>query len=228
MFAKSLVLVFSIVLLSLGAKADTPQAVPMLKAQILQLAKSYQGQADPDGSKKRSFDGLISKLLELTPQKTTAEKASNAVGAWHQIWGPYDKNSSAKKSSVLDPKSIYQVIAPNGFYTNVGVYHLGSLKVIGILKGKYQVDADQISIQFVENGLLWQKLPAGYTLADLPALHDQNKIKVLDFPASWPPVGIKGSLHEIYSDETLRLTVGVQEGQAGETLYVLERVPTQN
>jgi hypothetical protein len=228
MFDKILVLGLLVVALSQGVKADVPKDVPMLKAEILQLAKSYAGQADPDGSKKKSFEGLISKLLEVTPQRTTQEKAVNAVGAWRQIWGPYDKNSSAKKSPVLDPKSIYQVIAPNGFYTNVAVYDLKGFRVVGILKGKYQVDANQISIQFVENGILWQKIPTGYTLADLPNLHDKNKIKVLDFPASWPPVGIKGSLHEIYSDDTLRLTMGVQEGQAGETLYVLERVSTQN
>jgi hypothetical protein len=59
-------------------------------------------------------------------------------------------------------------------------------------------------------------------------LHEMGEIKVFDFPKALPPVGIRGSLHEIYSDQDLRLTYGVQQGQKGQTLYVLERTPALN
>lgn len=200
------------------------QDLATVKAKILSLAQTYAGQADPDGEKAKTFLPLIQELLSYAPPQTMEQKASVAVGAWRQIWGPYFYNNASQVISGLDPNNIYQVISASGIYTNVGVYKFFGAPVVGILKGKYSVSSEKIDVEFVENGILLQKVPQGYSLADLPALKEDGRLCIFEFPSFLPPVGIKGALTEIYVDENLRITYGSQEGESGETLYVLQRV----
>jgi len=209
------------VTLSLSAMA---QDLATVKTKIFDLAKSYSGQADPDGSKTKSFEPLIAELLALSPSRTMQEKAAAAEGAWKQVWGPYSYNNSGAAPSGLDPDNIFQVISAKGYYTNVGIYDILGLHLIGILKGQYSVAMDEINVEFKQSGLLLEAVPKGYSLADLPALKEQGKLRLLEFPKFLPPVGIKGALLEVYEDEDLRITYGKQVGQPGETLYIMERV----
>ena len=206
--------------------AQTPLSVSELKQEIVTLAKSYEGQADPDGTKTKNLESLISQLLAQTPALTMRQKAQMAVGAWQQIWGPYSYNDNHQAGPALQADSIYQVIADGGTYTNVGIFDFFGLGIVGILKGEYQIESDKINVKFVKNGILIGDIPEGKTLADLPALHDEHKLFVIDFPSFLPPVGIKGELHETYVDEDLRITYGVQKGQPGQSLYILKRVKT--
>jgi hypothetical protein len=208
----------------LGSVNAFAQDVQSVKSQILTLAESYSGQADPDGSKAKSFEPLIAELLSLSAPQTMEEKAITAVGAWKQVWGPYSYNNSGAAPSGLDPENIYQVISSTGYYTNVGIYDFLGLHLVGLLKGQYTVTSDKIDVQFKQSGILLEKVPKGYTLADLPALKEEGKLCLLEFPKFLPPVGIKGALVEIYDDEDLRITYGEQQGQTGRTLYVMQRV----
>lgn len=209
------------VLIGQGAFAQDLNAV---KSQILTLAQSYVGQADPDGSKAKSFEPLIEELLARSPQQSMADKAAAAVGAWKQVWGPSSYNNSGLAPSGLDPANIYQVVSSSGYYTNVGVYDFLGIHVVGLLKGEYQVNPDQIDVQFVQSGILLERVPEGYTLADLPALKDQGKLCLIEFPDFFPPVGIKGALVEVYDDQNLRITYGEQQGQSGKNLYIMQKV----
>ena len=46
----------------------------MLKAEIVSLAHSFAGQADPDFSKQRAFEPLIRKLLKANPKEPSKNK----------------------------------------------------------------------------------------------------------------------------------------------------------
>jgi hypothetical protein len=208
----------------MGSVNAFAQDLQTVKSQILDLAESYSGQADADGTKARSFEPLIQKLLALSSPQTMQEKAAVAVGAWKQVWGPYSYSNSGAAPSSIDPDNIYQVISAKGYYTNVGIYDLLGLHIIGLLKGKYAVSPDEIGVQFKQSGILLEDVPKGYSLADLPALKDQGKLCLLEFPGFLPPVGIKGALIEVYDDADLRITYGEQEKQAGKTLYIMKRV----
>lgn len=210
--------------LSFAQNETQPLSVNELKTQILSLAKSYEGQTDPDGLKTRTLNALINQLVAKGPARSMTEKAQTAVGAWHQVWGPYFYNDAIKTLQAIDPKLIYQIVSANGTYTNVGVYHLLGLKVIGLLKGQYEIEDAKLSVQFTQNGIVSEPVPRGYTIADLPALYEQGHLDVFHFPSVLPPVGIRGGLREVYVDDTLRITYGTQVGKAGEALYVLERV----
>lgn len=210
-------------LTSFSAKAEGVQEVSVLKKQILAMARAEQGKSDADGARQKEFLAMAKQLASMVPARTQAEFAQNAVGPWHQIWGPTSFKGSGPVSLKLDPAMIYQVIAADGTYTNVGVYHLAGHEVVGLLKGAYKVEADQISLQFTKSSFLAQKVPAGKSLSDLPKMADQGQLRLLTFPSFVPPVGIRGALHEVYSDADLRITEGTQGGQAGRTLFILER-----
>ncbi len=212
------------VLTLLGTISAPAQDLQALKSQILELAASYSGQSDPDGSKAKSFEPLIAELLALSAPKTMQEKAVAAVGAWKQIWGPYSYNNSGAAPSGLDPNNIYQVISKTGFYTNVGIYDFLGLHLIGLLKGQYSVSQEKIGVQFKQSGILLEAVPKPYTLADLPALKEEGKLCLLEFPKFLPPVGIKGVLIEVFDDPDLRITYGEQEGKSAKTLYIMKRV----
>ena len=216
---------YALIVFSLcGALTSSAEDLQSVKAQILNLAETYSGQADLDGLKAKSFQPLIAQLLSLSAPQTMNQKAVTAVGAWKQVWGPYSYNNSKVVSTSLDPNNIYQVISATGFYTNVGINKFLGLPVIGLLKGQYIVTPEKINVEFKESGILLEKVPPGFTLADLPALKEEGKLCILEFPKFLSPVGIKGALIEIYVDSTLRITFGEQQGKLQRTLYIMQRV----
>ena len=67
-----------------------PESTESLKAQILQLAKSYEGQGDPDQSKQKNLENIVDKLVRQNPMPPIKDRIPILAGAWKQVWGPYD------------------------------------------------------------------------------------------------------------------------------------------
>ena len=66
--------------------ADLESEKNLLKQQIISLAKSYEGQGDPDLSKQQSLEPLVQKLLSIAPQSTLKERMGILAGSWRQVW----------------------------------------------------------------------------------------------------------------------------------------------
>lgn len=220
---------------SVGA-AFAAESVETLKAEIVALAQSFEGQGDPDFSKQRQLDALVERLLALAPQPPVEARLDLLQGAWRQIWGPYDyRNDDRGVDPEVDVDEIYQVVSPGGYYYNVAPFYKGgdrSRVRIALLRGVYQpADGyrDMLKVRFTRypgvrgrpETPLWE-LPA---LAEADELED--KISIV------PTFIVRiffggGGLREVYTDQDLRITYGADglapEDRRREAIYVMERV----
>lgn len=129
--------------------ADLESEKNLLKQQIISLAKSYEGQGDPDLSKQQSLEPLVQKLLSIAPQSTLKERMGILAGSWRQVWGRYDyKNNDHGVDPELGTEEIYQVISSEGYYYNVSyLYKNGDVnqKRIGLHRGEYQLSEQKVA-----------------------------------------------------------------------------------
>jgi hypothetical protein len=86
-----------------------------LKCWIVALARSYEGQGDPDQSKQRRLEVLVDRLIADNPMPPVAERLSLVAGAWKQVWGPYEYEANdGSVDPTLGFKEIYQVVFADG------------------------------------------------------------------------------------------------------------------
>jgi hypothetical protein len=208
--------------------------VASLKRQILDLARSYQGEGDPDFSRQASLDVLVSKLVEAAPRSSVADRISLIQGAWKQEWGAYDyRNDDRGVDPELGTQEIYQVVFPGGYYYNASyLYRDGDRRKerIGLLRGEYSFDPehdDRLRVRFTNYPGLRARVE-GKELWELPALAESGQ---LEDTISIVPTWIvrlffgRGSLREVYTDHDLRLTYGSDKKNFDrEILYVMSRV----
>lgn len=216
------------------AYAGTKSKKSDLKKQIIELAKTFEGQGDPDFSKQETLEPLVEKLLSSAPQAPIAERLSVLVGAWKQVWGPYDyRNDDRGVDPELGTEEIYQVVSPDGYYYNVSyLYKNGDRnnQRIGLLRGEYSLNEDEsnsLSVRFTDypgaseksdDLELWQ-LPE---LAENGTLENQITI-VPSFIVRYFFGG--GTLREIYTDEDLRILYGSSNrNTSSESIYIMTRV----
>lgn len=216
------------------AKEDDPD-VSRIKRQIIDLATSYAGQGDPDYSRQRSLEVLVEKLLVTAPQPPVRDRMNLIYGTWKQVWGPYDYRRAGSRG--IDPElgidEIYQTVFPGGYYYNISpLYKDGdrSRVRIGLLRGEYGFNSDkpnQVNVHFTSyrgiNGYpadrpIWQLAP----LAEAGTLPDTISIV--------PQIIVRlffnsGTLDEVYTDETLRITYGLSNSANDKrSIYIMTRV----
>jgi hypothetical protein len=206
----------------------TPEAV---KAELLAVARSHKGEGDPELRIQQELEPYVRRLIQLAPQPPISQRKNRLVGAWHQVWGPYDYRKNDKRG--VDPASdadhIYQVVFAEGYYYNVAnVLNPKNRqpKLTILLRGEYAfTETNQVNVRFTNMRKLKPLPPSASTYASLPARSEAKQLpgekKVL-----WDwlvPILIgKGTLEEVYTDADLRLTYGSSPGRP--YLYVLERV----
>jgi hypothetical protein len=197
------------------------EVVQQLKKDIIDLAYSFEGQADPDLSKQAALEEKIDELLNYIPNLTMTEKAIRAIGSWRQIWGPYAFDDSQTVPDRMDVKNIYQVISPDGYYYNFGQYKFRTGVVRSFVRGIYEIQEDRIEVEFNGNGIiLGQRQTPMYQLVD--AL-ENREIRAIRFPDFVPPIGIRGALIEVYADEDIRINYGVIGSDISKpALFVME------
>jgi len=196
------------------------------------LAQSYQGQGDPDFSKQQSLDVLVERLLVLKPQRPVKDRLPLLQGTWKQVWGPYDyRNNDRGVDPKASPADIYQVIFPEGYYYNVMPLKEGSPSSetrITLLRGKYKLskkNENYLKVRFTRNSGN-KGLPEALDYWDLAEKAENGtlpeKITVVPRWVVWLFFG-KGTLNEVYTDDTLRIAYGV--GDEKSSLYIMTRVP---
>lgn len=226
-------LVTAMLLVSLSTQAS-PSRREVLKQQILQLAESYQGQGDPDQSKQQSLEPLVRELVALNPMPPAKARLPLLVGAWKQVWGPYEFR---KNDGSVDPKlgvrEIYQVIFADGFYYNVAPYYPdqgSSREQIGLLRGEWELDPqtpNTLRVKFTDYPGV-EPRPAGLELWELPELTEAGELEnQITIVPSWVVRNFfgGGTLEEIYTDSELRLLYGQSQGAgARRSLFIMKRV----
>ena len=175
---------------------------------------------------------FVDRLLELAPQKPVENRIDYLVGAWAQVWGPYEYRVNDRSvDPTVDPDNIYQVVFPGGYYYNVGNYldkKTKKLKRITLLRGEYKFKGgNDLAIQFTRLSRI-KSLPKGLAHIDLPALAE-NKVLTGEFQKIRDRILVnffpKGTLTELYTDKDLRIALGNSARQKGieDYLYIMTR-----
>lgn len=196
--------------------------VERIKNEIMNLAKSFTGQVDPDGSKQSRLEDKIEELKSYIPNLSMEERAENAIGAYRQVWGPYAFDGSDSVPRGMDVNNIYQVIDANGFYYNFAKYKFGPVRSRTFLRGNFEVTSDRIEVEFDQTGIILGERQTPMPL--LVSKLENREVRAIRFPDFLPPVGISGALIEIYADEDIRLNYGVIGDDIQDpALFVMER-----
>ncbi len=230
-----LALVFSATVTIAGwsATASAQDTVESLKEEIIDLAESFKGEGDPDFSKQNQLDVLVDRLLELAPQPPVEERLPLLMGAWYQVWGPYDYRNNDRGVDPNGPTDdIYQVIFPGGYYWNVSPnYKKGNRdrERVGLLRGEYTLNPENDNLLFAkftaypgnrtrpENMEIWELA----ALAEAKQLPDPITI----LPRWLVRILFSGGvLREVYTDNDLRITYGSDgESFQRENIYVMTK-----
>jgi len=230
-FIKHAILLTAIVTFQAQAEVISVKDV---KQQILNLAKSYEGQGDPDQTKQKSLEPLVEKLIQLNPMPPVKDRISVLAGAWKQVWGPYDyRNDDGGVDPTLGVKEIYQVVFEEGYYYNVAPYYpdkMSNREQIGLLRGEFQLDAADtnfLSVKFTDYPGV-EPRPKNLNIWELAAIAEAGKLndKITIVP-SWI---VKfffggGKLEEVYTDSDLRILYGKSnKANARRSIYIMTRV----
>ena len=205
-----------------------------LKKEIITLAKSFEGQGDPDYSKQDALKVLVEKLLVASPQPPVKERLKLLYGPWKQVWGPYDYRGDERGvDPTIEPKEIYQVVFENGYYFNVGPDYKGgdkSQERIGLLRGEYKLDPENqnlLRVQFTRLTEL-KKRPTELPLFEIPALSEARKLA--DERVKLPGFLVRlffggGALREVYTDADLHILYGSNGSDfKKEFIYIMTKV----
>jgi hypothetical protein len=207
----------------------TPEAV---KSELLAVAQSHHGEGDPNLEIQHELEPYIKRLIELKPQLPISERKQMLVGAWQQVWGPYDYRNTQKRGvdPTVDANHIYQIVFPEGYYYNVANVldrKTHQPKQTILLRGEYTIkDQNRVDVQFTNLRKLAAIPPDTTEYIALPARSESGELagqKTVLW--SWLVrllIG-GGTLQEVYTDEDLRLTYG-SSGDETPYLYVLKRV----
>lgn len=221
-------------LLSNLALANVETQKNELKQQIIDLAKSFEGQGDPDYSRQEALEPLVEKLLKIAPQPPVEKRLPLLFGPWRQVWGPYDyRNEDRGIDPELGVEEIYQVISPNGYYYNVSYLYKNGDRIqkrIGLLRGEYRLQekhSNKLKVRFTNFPGASSK-PESLELWELAELAENgnlpNRIKIV------PRFIVRlffggGTLREVYTDEDLRITYGSSKrNPSEEAIYIMTRV----
>lgn len=219
----------------IGVEADLSHR---LKMKIVEMAERNSGQIDTEDRRlQRELEVVIREFMKLQPESTYEEKALRALGAWRQIWGPYEFDGrTGEIPAGLDTDEIYQVIDEAGFYYNFARFRLyrtgGRDRFLPTYaRGVYELTESDTRVQFTSFGAFrhpqTQPMPFWYTHIE----YLKWPVVLLGWPSSWKfrigPIGAKGVLKEVFADDRIRINYGYELGSDRElapSLFILERV----
>ena len=229
-----LILLTVSVLFSIQIFASVDEEVKLLKETIVKTAEKYQGLGDPDFKIQKELEPLVQKLLTLEPQSKVIDRLPVLFGVWKQVWGPYEyRKNDRSVDPTLNPKEIYQVISPEGFYYNVSPNMNPKRKTeknINYLKGQYVIskkDPNGLDVKFVKF-IGMKKRPTEKPIYQYVDEAERNQLPTQITVVPRPIVKLffgGGTLREIYTDEDLRILYGSNNREfKNQYLYIMTRV----
>ena len=217
-----------------------PPRIALAKAEIKRIASQNTTNKENIKEVREQLEPHISVLADYFSKNRPSNEVELTQGTWKNLW--YDDPDIDRGPGFLklDRERIWQVIDKN-FYTNVAEskfslfgLRLGTLQ--SFVKGNYTIgeEADPvpgdgrprknvINLEFDDNRARLGKLPANANLQDLVDAVESKETWTLTVPG---PKGIKGELWNLYVDDNIRISAGIQKGESksdGLDLYILER-----
>jgi hypothetical protein len=216
----------SLLFLSLSIAQASDERISELKAEILTLAKKFEGKTDQDGKLQGQIEERVQDLERLIPSLSMEERAGKIIGPWRQVFGPYSPTGDGTIPTGSRTDHIYQVIMRDGIFYNVALFERAGIKTVFLLKGNYTITPQAIEGIFVRNSVLMRNIPER-NFAELPAKLEAGEISVVHLPRWLPPVGLGGQLLEVYADAEIRILRGLTAQFSRPALYIMEPAPSK-
>ena len=220
-------------------RTPLPAEVATAKRKVIEITRANTARTDNVADVRAQLEPHLAVLAEYFADNRPANEVQLTRGAWKNLW--YDDPDIDRVGPlVLDRSQIYQVVN-DGFYYNVSSSKLRALglslgTVQNYLRGNYEIidratpdtqgqpRRNVIALEFAGNRLWFGGLPEGADLGQLVDRVDGGDKLTIPVPG---PRGIQGELWNLYVDEDIRISAGIQKGESRSTqedLYVLERV----
>jgi len=234
---KNLTLCISLLFSTIVLSSDYTPVIDLnnvddLKAEILLIAQDNLGKPDQDFRIQNTLVPYVNKLLKVAPQKPIKERITALVGRWQQVWGPYEyRKYDRTVDPTTDPSLIFQVIFKGGYYYNVANTideKTGLSDGTTLLRGKFKIGAgNDLNVRFTNLKKINGFPPAGLSYTDLAALSENDELE--GERTVLPGFIVRlffggGTLKEVYTDDTMRITYGTSRQADAPFLYVLKRV----
>ncbi len=179
------------------ATAATPEEI---RQQIINISALNTERRDNIEDVRKQLIPLVDELVSAVPPKPEAEALPAVAGGWRFQW------SNQTFPPGIDYKQIYQVVSPDGYFYNLSRQNLPLVEPAAIfLRGQYKNEGSYLTVEFTRNFLSPKWLPVGTNLLEAAAQAEKNEIIGTDIPG---PNGAKGTLANVYVDETLRIVKG--------------------
>jgi PAP fibrillin len=213
-----------------------PPQILALRNRIVAIASANTNERDTIPAVRAQLQPLIDELGRYYAANRPVDEPALTRGAWKSLWYDDPDIESSERFGPLDRENIYQVIF-DGYYYNVSNARLSvfGLKLFtnhSYLKGNYSI-ADPasaatlgqprrnvIDLEFAGNRLRVGKIPNDRPLVELVDRVESRKRTTIPIPG---PRGVTGELWNVYLDEDVRISLGVQDDNGVRDVYILRR-----
>ncbi|MDB2447262.1 PAP/fibrillin family protein [bacterium] len=171
----------------------------------------------------------IEKLIANTPVNSSS--LSDKLGVWKQLWtDDLDDLRANNAFQKTDKLRTYQVVFDNGIFYNLTEVKTLFGRFSGFLRGVYEVNGDDLQLEFtkirLKRGNLGEENELKYLTRDFEIGKVKNTFKIPFASDKYPngPVGAKGTIRTIYIDKDLRIDIGSNDADGVEDLFILQKI----
>jgi hypothetical protein len=199
--------------------------VERLKNEIIRISRQHTTDVNTVSAVRRQLNPLIKELVESVPSRTETEKLPQTVGAWQQLWTDGVQIFVGPAPGQYDLSEVFQVVAPDGYYYNIGRYVMPGIDLTVFLRGAYKVGTNTLQVNFTKYvyGKGWLYSDSDFLLQTFRAEAGAFDSQPFNPPPDANPIGAPQlELSDIYVDDDLRI-LEAGSGQ-GSSIFVLLRV----
>jgi hypothetical protein len=220
-----------------GQNAALANRIVELKEEIVRIASANTTRTDNIDEVRAQLDPLVDELEQYFIANRPDDEPELLEGAWKSLWYDDPDIDSGETFLAIDRKNVYQVVFDN-FYYNVTnnklrIFGFRPTVVHSFLKGNFTLTnlpdetnvgeprLNVVDLEFDDNVVRFGEIPRDKDLVELVKKVESGASKTLLVPG---PKGITGQLWNVYLDDELRISAGVQDDNGVRDLYILRRV----
>lgn len=224
-----------------GQDAALADRIAVLKEEIVRIASENTTRTDNIEEVRAQLDPLVNELEGYFAANRPENEPELLEGAWKSLWYDDPDINRGDRFLAIDRENVYQVVFDN-FYYNVTnnqlrFFGLRPTVVHSFLKGNFRLTnlpdetnvgqprLNVVDLEFDDNVIRFGPLPRGENLVDLVKRVEAGNVRTIGVPG---PKGITGELWNVYLDDELRISAGVQDDNGERDIYILRRVETAN
>ncbi len=222
--------------------ADLPGDVAFARSEVIRISSENTLQTDNIAEVRAQLAPFVVSLSNWFAANRPANEVALTQKPWKNLWYDDPDISDATNldlgffSLIQDRNAIYQVVQ-DGYYYNVSESILTffgfAIPLQNYLKGEYQVSnpagpgnageprLNVVDLRFASNAIALGPLGKGTPLDPLVFLVDQGWLPTIPVPG---PIGVTGELWNLYIDEELRVSAGIDKSDPSVIdIYILRR-----